>query len=96
MTDPSDSGNDLKQAALEYHRLDPPGKIRISATKPMVTQRDLALAYSPGVAYASVFGFEAALVVLSAVLAWQVGKPVKQHAPTTKAKPISFSLASNS
>ncbi|MEO6103726.1 MAG: phosphate acyltransferase, partial [Pseudoxanthomonas sp.] len=44
--------SDLKQAALEYHRLSPPGKIKISPTKPMVTQRDLALAYSPGVAYA--------------------------------------------
>ncbi len=44
--------NDLKQAALDYHRLSPPGKIKVSATKPMVTQRDLALAYSPGVAFA--------------------------------------------
>ena len=43
---------DLKQAALEYHRQHPPGKIAVSATKPMVTQRDLSLAYSPGVAYA--------------------------------------------
>ena len=43
---------DLKKAALEYHRQHPPGKIKISATKPMVTQRDLSLAYSPGVAYA--------------------------------------------
>jgi malate dehydrogenase (oxaloacetate-decarboxylating)(NADP+) len=52
MTDQHDSCDDLKQAALDYHRLCPPGKIKISATKPMVTQRDLALAYSPGVAYA--------------------------------------------
>ncbi|OZB61661.1 MAG: NADP-dependent malic enzyme [Lysobacterales bacterium 14-68-21] len=43
---------ELKHAALEYHRLCPPGKIKVTATKPMVTQRDLALAYSPGVAYA--------------------------------------------
>jgi malate dehydrogenase (oxaloacetate-decarboxylating)(NADP+) len=43
---------EFKQAALEYHRLEPRGKIKVSATKPMVTQRDLALAYSPGVAYA--------------------------------------------
>jgi len=43
---------DLKQAALEYHRLSPPGKIKVAPTKPMVTQRDLALAYSPGVAFA--------------------------------------------
>ncbi|MBE2211457.1 MAG: NADP-dependent malic enzyme, partial [Xanthomonadaceae bacterium] len=43
---------DLKKAALEYHRQHPPGKIAVVATKPMVTQRDLSLAYSPGVAYA--------------------------------------------
>ncbi|MDR3447195.1 MULTISPECIES: NADP-dependent malic enzyme [unclassified Dyella] len=43
---------ELRLAALEYHRLPRPGKIKIAATKPMVTQRDLALAYSPGVAYA--------------------------------------------
>ncbi len=43
---------ELRLAALDYHRQSPPGKIKISATKPMVTQRDLALAYSPGVAYA--------------------------------------------
>jgi len=42
----------LKQAALDYHRLCPPGKIKVAPTKPMLTQRDLALAYSPGVAYA--------------------------------------------
>ncbi|MBB1087816.1 NADP-dependent malic enzyme [Lysobacter sp. SG-8] len=42
----------FKQAALDYHRLSPPGKIKVTATKPMVTQRDLALAYSPGVAFA--------------------------------------------
>jgi malate dehydrogenase (oxaloacetate-decarboxylating)(NADP+) len=46
------SSNELKQAALDYHRLSPHGKIKVSATKPMVTQRDLALAYSPGVAFA--------------------------------------------
>ncbi|HUH90283.1 MAG TPA: NADP-dependent malic enzyme [Lysobacter sp.] len=46
------SNDDLKQAALDYHRQHPPGKIKVAATKAMVTQRDLALAYSPGVAYA--------------------------------------------
>ena len=51
MSDTSAS-DDLKQAALDYHRQEPKGKIRVTATKPMVTQRDLALAYSPGVAYA--------------------------------------------
>ncbi|MBS0194628.1 MAG: NADP-dependent malic enzyme [Proteobacteria bacterium] len=42
----------LKQAALDYHRKLPAGKIKVAATKPMLTQRDLALAYSPGVAHA--------------------------------------------
>ena len=46
------NGEDLKQAALEYHRRNPPGKIKVAPTKPLVTQRDLALAYSPGVAAA--------------------------------------------
>ena len=36
--------------ALEFHSRGRPGKIEIIATKPMATQRDLALAYSPGVA----------------------------------------------
>ena len=44
--------NDLREAALRYHRAEPAGKLEIAATKPMATQRDLALAYSPGVAYA--------------------------------------------
>ncbi len=42
--------DELKQAALEYHRQAPAGKIRVTATKSLLTQRDLALAYSPGVA----------------------------------------------
>ena len=46
------SEEEFKQASLDYHRQAPFGKIKVSATKPMVTQRDLALAYSPGVAYA--------------------------------------------
>ncbi|MDD9918261.1 MAG: hypothetical protein OXT01_26735, partial [Rhodospirillaceae bacterium] len=40
--------------ALVYHRMDPPGKLAIVATKPMANQRDLSLAYSPGVAAACV------------------------------------------
>ncbi|MBS0516329.1 MAG: NADP-dependent malic enzyme [Proteobacteria bacterium] len=44
--------NDLKQAALDYHRALPYGKIKVTPTKAMVTQRDLSLAYSPGVAAA--------------------------------------------
>ncbi len=42
--------NALREAALEYHRFPTPGKISITPTKGMATQRDLALAYSPGVA----------------------------------------------
>jgi malate dehydrogenase (oxaloacetate-decarboxylating)(NADP+) len=42
----------LKENALRYHALEPAGKLAITATKPMATQEDLALAYSPGVAYA--------------------------------------------
>ena len=42
----------LKKAALEYHRLPRPGKISITPTKQLVNQRDLALAYTPGVAEA--------------------------------------------
>ena len=44
--------DDLRESALEYHRLPTPGKISVQATKPLANQRDLALAYSPGVAYA--------------------------------------------
>ena len=42
---------DLKEQALEYHSGGRPGKLKILATKPMETQHDLSLAYSPGVAY---------------------------------------------
>ena len=41
---------DLKQAALRYHEQGRPGKIAIEVTKPTETQRDLSLAYTPGVA----------------------------------------------
>ncbi len=44
--------DDLKTGALVYHRLPRPGKLEIQATKPLGNQRDLALAYSPGVAAA--------------------------------------------
>jgi malate dehydrogenase (oxaloacetate-decarboxylating)(NADP+) len=43
---------DLRKAALDYHRSPRPGKLAITATKRMETSRDLALAYSPGVAAA--------------------------------------------
>ncbi len=42
--------DDIRKAALDYHRLPRPGKLAIEATKRMASQRDLALAYSPGVA----------------------------------------------
>ena len=42
----------LRKSALDYHRLPRPGKIAIVATKSLVSQRDLALAYTPGVAAA--------------------------------------------
>lgn len=44
--------DDLREGALKYHRLPTPGKLAIQATKPLANQRDLALAYSPGVAAA--------------------------------------------
>jgi malate dehydrogenase (oxaloacetate-decarboxylating)(NADP+) len=43
--------DELRRAALEYHEFPIPGKISIAATKQMVNQHDLALAYSPGVAF---------------------------------------------
>ncbi len=43
---------DLREAALEYHQYPTPGKISVRPTKGLTNQRDLALAYSPGVAYA--------------------------------------------
>ncbi len=43
---------ELRLAALEYHEFPTPGKIAIAATKQMINQRDLSLAYSPGVAAA--------------------------------------------
>jgi malate dehydrogenase (oxaloacetate-decarboxylating)(NADP+) len=46
----SDKHAELRRAALEYHEFPTPGKLRIAATKQLTNQRDLALAYSPGVA----------------------------------------------
>jgi malate dehydrogenase (oxaloacetate-decarboxylating)(NADP+) len=42
--------DDFRKSALDYHRLPRPGKLSVEATKRMANQRDLALAYSPGVA----------------------------------------------
>jgi malate dehydrogenase (oxaloacetate-decarboxylating)(NADP+) len=48
----SEDAHDLKSDALHFHREPRPGKLEIQATKPLGNQRDLALAYSPGVAFA--------------------------------------------
>ena len=48
----SDAEIALRDAALEYHRAPTRGKISVTPTKPLSNQRDLSLAYSPGVAYA--------------------------------------------
>ncbi len=52
MSSPEDRQAELRRAALEYHEFPTPGKIAIAATKQLVNQHDLALAYSPGVAAA--------------------------------------------
>jgi malate dehydrogenase (oxaloacetate-decarboxylating)(NADP+) len=45
-----DKRAELRKAALEYHEFPKPGKIAVAATKQLINQQDLALAYSPGVA----------------------------------------------
>ncbi|HEV7228785.1 NADP-dependent malic enzyme [Brevundimonas sp.] len=50
MPDQTDKQTFSDDEALEFHRLPTPGKISMAPTKPMATQRDLSLAYSPGVA----------------------------------------------
>ncbi len=52
MPNQDDKRAELRRAALEYHEFPTPGKVAIAATKQMVNQHDLALAYSPGVAAA--------------------------------------------
>src|SRR5262245_43921124 len=52
MTVSTNLSDDLRSGALVYHRTPRPGKLEIKATKPLGTQHDLALAYSPGVAAA--------------------------------------------
>ncbi|MHB9837655.1 NADP-dependent malic enzyme [Paraburkholderia terrae] len=51
MTKPSETTS-FRQAALDYHEFPTPGKLTIAPTKQMINQRDLSLAYSPGVAFA--------------------------------------------
>jgi len=50
MSDEKTTGSDLAESALFFHEHPRPGKLEIQATKPLGNQRDLALAYSPGVA----------------------------------------------
>src|SRR5208282_6340270 len=47
----NDGVADLKADALQFHSQPRPGKLEVVATKPLANQRDLALAYSPGVAF---------------------------------------------
>ena len=51
--DPNNDRESLRKAALDYHELPIPGKLSVTPTKQLTNQRDLALAYSPGVAAAS-------------------------------------------
>ncbi|HHL22629.1 MAG TPA: NADP-dependent malic enzyme, partial [Aliiroseovarius sp.] len=53
MSTDNDTGREKHSPALDYHEFPRPGKLEIRATKPMANGRDLALAYSPGVAEAS-------------------------------------------
>ena len=50
-SDMSEQRRALRDAALHFHQYPKPGKLEIQATKPLGNQRDLALAYSPGVAF---------------------------------------------
>jgi malate dehydrogenase (oxaloacetate-decarboxylating)(NADP+) len=52
MSTQEEKRTELRKAALEYHEFPTPGKVAVAATKQMINQRDLALAYSPGVAAA--------------------------------------------
>ncbi len=52
MNDSQEKAAELRRAALDYHEFPTPGKVAITATKQLVNQHDLALAYSPGVAAA--------------------------------------------
>ncbi|MBK5185904.1 hypothetical protein IQ286_38335, partial [Burkholderia sp. R-69749] len=49
---PTTAQSKFREAALDYHEFPTPGKIAIAPTKLMINQRDLSLAYSPGVAFA--------------------------------------------
>ena len=49
--------NIRQEDVLDYHASEPPGKISVTPTKPCHTQRDLSLAYTPGVAIPCLFGY---------------------------------------
>ena len=68
---------DLRDAALDYHRHPTPGKIAIAPTKPLATQRDLALAYSPGVAAAceAIVADPAEASTVTAAATWSPSSP---------------------
>src|SRR5947208_570159 len=52
MSNSEQKAAELRRAALDYHEFPTPGKVAIAATKQLVNQHDLSLAYSPGVAAA--------------------------------------------
>ncbi len=70
----------LVQSALNYHRFPSPGKISVLPTKSMVNQRDLALAYSPGVAIPCTAIEKDPLKALNLTAR---GKPVADHSNGT-------------
>ena len=51
MPEITSKSNITSKDALDFHKNGKPGKLQISATKPLATARDLSLAYSPGVAF---------------------------------------------
>jgi len=71
----------FQRSALDYHEAEPPGKIAIQATKPLANQRDLALAYSPGVAHACMAIAEDPAAVARLTAARQSRRPWSLTAP---------------
>mgnify|MGYP006152382671 CR=1 FL=1 len=71
----------LRQAALDYHEFPKPGKLEIRATKPLANGRDLARAYSPGVAEACLEIKADPATVWSAILDPEVLKQVLSYQP---------------
>ena len=81
----------LDKAALEYHRFPRPGKIAVMPTKAMTNQRDLSLAYSPGVAAACLAigddPQQAGELVAEAALAIEMGADAEDIGLTIHAHP---------